>query len=131
MKYVPGGGATEEELALSIRKEGVKYPGKIQLAILAFADALESIPKILAENSGIEPIEIISELRAKHENGHFSYGINVFSKKVEDMFKLGIVEPLDIKENALKSGFETTNMILRIDDITDRRQRKYIIKKQK
>ena len=131
MKYVPGGGATEEELALSIRKEGVKYPGKIQLAILAFADALESIPKILAENSGIEPIEIISELRAKHENGQFSYGINVFSKKVEDMFKLGILEPLDIKENALKSSFETTNMILRIDDITDRRRRKYIIKKQK
>ncbi|MEM2178866.1 MAG: thermosome subunit beta [Candidatus Methanomethylicia archaeon] len=129
MKYVAGGGATEEELSLSIRKEGLKYPGKIQLAILAFADALESIPKILAENSGIDPIEVITELREKHENGQISYGINVFSRKIEDMFKLGIIEPLEIKENALKSSFETTNMILRIDDVTDRRRRKYILKK--
>lgn len=128
MKYVPGGGAIEETLALNIRKEGLKYPGKIQLAILAFADALESIPKILAENSGMEPIEIITELRAKHENGQFNYGIDVFSRKVDDMLKLGVIEPLSIKENVLKISFETTAMILRIDDITDRRRRKYVKK---
>ena len=117
MKYVPGGGATEEALAIIIKKEASKYPGKEQLAMLAFADTLEMIPRILAENAGLEPVEILTELRSRHEKGETSYGLEVFSGKVQDMFKAGIIEPIKVKENALKSSFEAAAMILRIDDV--------------
>ena len=117
MKYVPGGGATEEALAIIIKKEASKYPGKEQLAMLAFADTLEMIPRILAENAGLEPVEILTELRSRHEKGETSYGLEVISGKVQDMFKAGIIEPIKVKENALKSSFEAAAMILRIDDV--------------
>lgn len=117
LKYVPGGGATEEALATVIRREASKYPGKEQLAMLAFADTLEMIPRILAENAGLEPVEILTELRSKHEKGETSYGVEVVSGKVQDMFKAGVIEPIKVKENALKSSFEAAAMILRIDDV--------------
>lgn len=117
LNYVPGGGAIEEALALRIRKEAAKYPGREQLAMMAFSEALETIPRTLAENAGLEPVEIITELRAKHDKDGYNYGVDVFSGKVADMFALGIIEPVKVKEQALKSSFEATAMILRIDDV--------------
>lgn len=117
MNYVPGGGAIEEALALRIRKEAAKYPGREQLAMMAFAETLETIPRTLAENSGLEPVEILTELRSKHEKDGYGYGVDVFSGKVADMFALGVIEPVKVKEQALKSSFEAAAMILRIDDV--------------
>lgn len=117
LKYVPGGGAVEMALAAAIRREAPKYPGKEQLAMLAFADALETIPRTLAENAGLEPVEILTDLRAKHERGSNSYGVEVFSGKVQDMIKAGVIEPVKVKEQVLKSAFEASAMILRIDEV--------------
>ena len=117
MKYVPGGGATEMALASMIRKEAPKYPGKEQLAMLAFAESLEMIPRTLSENAGLEPVEILTELRMRHEKGEHGYGVEVLSGKVQDMFKAGVIEPVKVKEQVLKSAFEAAAMILRIDDV--------------
>jgi len=117
LNYVPGGGAIEEALALRVRKEAAKYPGREQLAMMAFAEALETIPRTLAENAGLEPVEILTELRSKQDKDGYGYGVDVFSGKVTDMFALGIIEPVKVKEQALKSSFEAAAMILRIDDV--------------
>ncbi|MCS7118179.1 MAG: TCP-1/cpn60 chaperonin family protein [Thaumarchaeota archaeon] len=116
-RFVPGGGAVEVELARAIREEAAKYPGKEQLAMIAYAEALEVIPKTLSENSGLDPIDIMTALRNKHAENGIPYGINVFSGKVEDMFANGVIEPIRVKVQALKSSFEATAMILRIDDV--------------
>ncbi len=117
LRCVPGGGAAEMALASAIRREAPKYPGKEQLAMLAFAEALEMIPRTLAENSGLEPVEILTDLRAKHEKGQHSYGVEVFSGKVQDMIKAGVIEPIKVKEQVFKSAFEASAMILRIDEV--------------
>ena len=117
MKYVPGGGATEMALASAIKKNAPKYPGREQLAMLAFAESLEMIPRTLAENAGLEPVEILTELRTRHEKEEHGYGIEVISGKVQDMFNAGIIEPIKVKEQVLKSAFEASAMILRIDDV--------------
>ncbi|MEM2040446.1 MAG: thermosome subunit beta [Nitrososphaerota archaeon] len=116
-KVVPGGGAIEAELAKIIRAEASKYPGKEQLAMLAYAEALEIVPKTLAENSGLDPVDIMSSLRNKHAEDGMTFGINIFTGKVEDMYSLGVIEPIRVKAQALKSSFEATAMILRIDDV--------------
>ncbi|MCL7387553.1 MAG: TCP-1/cpn60 chaperonin family protein [Thaumarchaeota archaeon] len=128
-KIVPGGGATEVEIAKAIRKEMGKLTGKEQLAFLAFADAVEVIPRTLAENAGLEPVEIMTALRHAHENDGRSYGINLFTGKVDDMLKLGVLEPLRVKENALKSSLEAAAMILRIDDVVAASRKKFTEKK--
>jgi len=120
-RYVPGGGAVEEELAMAVRREALRHPGKEQLAMLAYADALEILPKSLAENAGRDPIEILADLRMQHEEGMTNYGINVFTGRVEDTTQLGIIEPIKVKEQALKSGFEVAAALLRIDTIVDKR----------
>jgi len=120
-RYVPGGGAIEEELAMAVRSEALRHPGKEQLAMLAFADALEILPKSLAENAGLDPIEKLNELRMRHNEGMTNYGINVFTGSVEDMTQLGIIEPVKVKEQVLKSGFEVAAALLRIDGIVDKR----------
>jgi thermosome len=117
LKYIPGGGAIEMALSAAIRKEAPKYPGKEQLAMLAFADTLETIPRTLAENAGLEPVEILTDLRAKHERGLHSYGVEVFSGKVQNMVEAGVIEPVRVKEQVLKSAFEASAMILRIDEV--------------
>ena len=117
LKYVPGGGASEMAMASAIKREAPKYPGREQLAMLAFAEALEMIPRTLAENSGLEPVEILTDLRARHEKAQHSYGVEVFSGKVQDMFKVGVIEPIKVKEQVLKSAFEASAMILRIDEV--------------
>jgi chaperonin GroEL (HSP60 family) len=117
-KIVAGGGAVEVEIAKELRDYAAKVGGREQLAIEAFADAIEVIPRTLAENAGLEPIDIVVELRAAHEktDGHYM-GVNVFTGKVEDMYGNGVVEPAIVKEQAVKSATESASMILRIDDV--------------
>ena len=117
-KIVSGGGAAEAEIAKNLRKYATKVGGREQLAIEAFADATEIVPKTLAENAGLDPIDIIVGLRSAHEktDGQLM-GVNVFTGKIENMQKNGVIEPLVVKEQAVKSAAESTSMILRIDDV--------------
>jgi len=115
-KVVAGGGAIEVELARRLRKE-LTVKGREQLAIEQFADALESIPKILAENAGIDPIDVITELKAKHNSGDMNAGLDLFTGKIDNTLKKGIIEPLKIKTQAIQSASEVAVMILRIDDV--------------
>lgn len=116
-KVVVGGGATEEAVAKELRKYAEKVGGREQLAINAFANALEEIPRTLAENAGMDPIDTLVELRSKHEEGKKSYGVDVFENKITDMKERGILEPLKTKMQAIASASEAAEMILRIDDV--------------
>ena len=91
--------------------------GREQLAVNAFADAVEVIPRTLAENAGIDPIDILTELRAAHDKKQKWAGIDVFKGKVVDSWKQGVIEPLKIKTQAISSAAEVAVMILRIDDV--------------
>jgi archaeal chaperonin len=117
-KIVPGGGAIEIEIAKELRKYATKVGGREQLAVEAFADAVEVIPRTLAENAGLEPIDILVELRQVHdkENGKFM-GINIYTGKLQDSNANGVIEPIMVKEQAIKSASESAAMILRIDDV--------------
>lgn len=116
-QVVAGGGAPESEVAKELRKYAEKLSGREQLAVRAFADALEIIPRTLAENAGLDPIDIMAELRAQHEQGKIWSGVNVNEGKVSDMLKQEVIEPLKIKVQAIKSAAEAAIMILRIDDV--------------
>lgn len=117
-KIVAGGGGPEIELAKELRSYAQRVGGKEALAINAFANAVEVIPKTLAENAGLDAIDVLVELRAKHEKSDGkSYGIDVFNGKVVDMRELGVYEPLRMKTQAIKSASEAAIMILRIDDV--------------
>ncbi len=117
-KVVAGGGAIESEIAKHLRDYAPKVGGREQLAIEAFAEAIEVVPKTLAENAGLDPIDILVGLRAAHEkrNGHLM-GVNVFTGKIIDMYENGVIEPASVKEQAVKSAAEAASMILRIDDV--------------
>jgi chaperonin GroEL (HSP60 family) len=117
-KIVAGGGAPEMEVAKGLREYAGTIGGREQIAIEIFADALETIPKTLGENAGWDPITIIVELRAKHEipEGKW-FGINVYTGKPSDMMSEGVIEPLSVKKQAIKSASEAAHMILRIDDV--------------
>jgi len=116
-KFVAGGGSPEVELSLRLREYAASQEGRSQLAIEAFAAALEIIPRTLAENAGLDPIDMLVELRSEHENGKKTAGLNVFDAKAEDMLKAGVVEPLRVKTQAIASAAEAAIMILRIDDV--------------
>jgi thermosome len=116
-KVVAGGGAPEEAVAKGLREFAQSFSGREQLAILAFAEAMEVIPRTLAENAGLDPIDILVEIRSAHEEDKLTYGVDVFSGKVVDMRSQGVIEPLKIKTQAIKSAAEAAEMILRIDDI--------------
>jgi len=116
-KVVAGGGAPEIELALQLRKYAASVGGRAQLAIEAFANAMEIIPRTLAENAGLDAINSLVDLRQAHEQGHKTHGLNVYTGKVEDMIKDGVVEPLRVKTQAVGSATEAATMILRIDDV--------------
>ncbi|MEM2816332.1 MAG: thermosome subunit beta [Candidatus Bathyarchaeia archaeon] len=117
-KVVPGGGAVEVEIAKELRDYARNVGGREQLAIEAFAESIEVVPRSLAENAGLEPIDIIVELRAAHQKADgVSMGVNVFTGKIEDMYSIGVMEPAIVKEQAIKSATEATSMILRIDDV--------------
>ncbi len=117
-KIVPGGGAVEAAIAKKLREYATKVGGREQLAIEAFADSMEIVPKALAENAGLESIDILVALRSAHEKpkGHLM-GVNVFSGKIIDTYKNGVIEPVRVKEQAIKSATEAASMILRIDDV--------------
>jgi thermosome len=117
-KMVPGGGAIEMELAKEVRGYGRQVGGREQLAIEAFADALEVIPRTLAENAGLDLIDTMVAMKAAHEkkNG-LKMGVNVFEGGVIDMLKEGVIEPMVVKQQAIKSSIEVASMILRIDDV--------------
>ncbi len=117
-KIVPGGGAIEAEIAKILRSYATKVGGREQLAVEAFADSVEIVPKTLAENAGLESIDILVGLRAAHEKAKGNLmGVDVFTGKIVDMYKNGVVEPLRVKEQAMKSAAEVASMILRIDDV--------------
>lgn len=116
-KVVAGAGAPEVELARNLRLFSNTLSGREQLAVMAFADAVEIIPRTLAENAGLDPIDMLTELKNKHDKGGKWAGIDVFSGKVVDAWKAGVIEPLKIKTQAVKSASEVAEMILRIDDV--------------
>jgi chaperonin GroEL (HSP60 family) len=116
-KIVAGGGAPELEVSRSLKKYAETLPGREQLAVKSFADALEAIPTTLTENAGLDPIDVLSELRSRHEKGETWAGIEVNSGKVQDMSKAGVYEPLAVKKQIIKSGTEAATMILKIDDV--------------
>jgi thermosome len=116
-KVVAGAGATEIELARGLRSFANTLSGREQLAVLSFADSIEIVPRTLAENAGLDPIDILTELKAKHDFGIKWAGIDVNSGKVMDSWKEGVIEPLKIKTQAVKSASEVAELILRIDDV--------------
>jgi thermosome len=116
-KLVAGGGAPEVELSLRLRKFATLQGGRRQLAIEAFASALEVIPRTIAENSGLDPIDMLVALRAVHEQGNVTFGLDVGTGKPADMLAAGVVEPLVVKTQAVSSAADAAIMILRIDDI--------------
>ncbi len=116
-KVVPGGGAIEIELSRKLRNFSRTVQGKEQLAIEGFAKSLESIPETLAENAGLDPIDIVTQLKKAHESSLINFGLNLFNDGIEDTFQAGIIEPLKVKTQAITSATEVANMILRIDDV--------------
>src|SRR5438876_1327978 len=117
-KILAGGGAPESELCKRLKDYAVKVGGREQLAVRAFAEAFEAIPVAIAQNAGIDPIDIMVELRAKHNNlQNLWYGVNVPTGKTADMWKLKVVEPLRVKKQVIKSAVEAVTMLLRVDDV--------------
>lgn len=116
-KVVAGAGATEIELALQLRRYAESLSGREQLAVNSFAEAIEIIPKTLAENSGLDPIDLLTELKSQHDKGRKWAGIDVFTGKIMDAWKEGVLEPLKVKTQAISSASEVAGMILRIDDV--------------
>jgi thermosome len=116
-KIVAGGGAPEVEVARQLRIYAESVGGREQLAVNAFADALEIIPRTLAESAGMDAIDTLVKLRAKHDKEGPDVGVLVLESRVENMWKKGVVEPLKIKTQAIKSASEATEMLLRIDDV--------------
>ncbi len=113
--YVVGGGSIEMDLSMKLRKHAVEVGGREQLAIQAFAESLEVIPRTLAESCGLDSIDAIVELRNKHESVS-GFGVNVYGAELGDLSK-EVIEPLKIKRQAIQSASEVAEMILRIDDI--------------
>jgi thermosome len=116
-RVLAGGGAIETELASRLRDYADSVEGREQLAVEAFADAVELVPRVLAENAGLDPIDTLVDLRAAHEDGDVSAGLNVFSGDIVDTYEAGVVEPAHAKEQALASAAEAANLVLKIDDI--------------
>jgi len=118
-KYVIGGGCAEMAISTALQDYAVKIGGREQLAIQGFAEALEAIPKALAENAGMDAIDSIVTLRNKHKGvkGGSTYGVDVVRGKIDDMETLGVLEPAKVKKQAISSATETARLILRIDDI--------------
>ncbi|MCX9085085.1 MAG: thermosome subunit alpha [Candidatus Methanoperedens sp.] len=116
-KILAGGGSPEVELSLRLREYSATLQGREQLAVSKFAQALEIIPKTLAENAGLDAINMIVELRSQHENGKKTVGLDVYQGKPVDMLEAGVIEPLRVKTQAISSATEAASMILRIDDV--------------
>jgi thermosome len=116
-KIVAGAGAIEIELSKKLREFSNTLSGREQLAVQEFANALEFIPSTLAENAGLDPIDILTELKARHDEGEKYAGINILNNRIENCLEAGIIEPMKIKTQAISSATEVATMILRIDDV--------------
>jgi len=116
-KIVAGGGAIETELALRLRDYARTLPGKEQLAVEKFAEALEIVPIQLAENAGLDPVESIVTLRSKHKEGERWYGVDVLNNRLHDMMSLNVIDPVAVKKQVIKSAVEAASLVLKIDDI--------------
>jgi len=117
-KAIPGGGAAEIELSLALKDYAATVGGREQLAIEKFAQALEVIPRTLGENAGLDPIDVLINLRSEHgKRGGKSMGVNIETGKAQDMLKASVIEPLRVKIQAIESATEVASMILRIDDV--------------
>jgi thermosome len=116
-KIVAGGGSPEMEVARALRGYAETLPGREQLAVRSFGEAMEIVPLTLGENAGLDPIDLLVELRTRHEKGEKWAGIDVFEGKIKDMRDLGVYEPVSVKKQTIKSAAEAATMILRIDDV--------------
>ena len=116
-KIVAGGSAPEIEVSRVLRQYAETLPGREQLAVKAFAEGLEAITIALTENAGLDPIDVLSELRSRHEKGEIWAGIEVLSGKVQDMTKTCVFEPLTVKKQIIKSAAEAAMLIIKIDDV--------------
>jgi archaeal chaperonin len=117
-KVVAGGGAPEAELSRRLSAFASKTEGREQLAVKAFSEALEAVPSAIAQNAGLDPIDILVELREKHSTpANKWFGVNVKEGKAADMWKLDVIEPLRVKKQVIKSAVEAVNMLLRVDDV--------------
>ena len=114
---VLGGGCVEVELSRRLKIFSQSLSGRERLAVEEFANALEFIPVTLAENAGLDPIDILTELKSLHDSGQINAGLNLFTNKIEDVLKARIIEPYSIKKQAIDSASEVATMILRIDDV--------------
>ncbi len=116
-KLVAGGGSPEVELSLRLNEYAATLKGREQLAVNKFASAIEVIPRTLAENAGLDPIDMMVELKSQHEKGNKNAGLDVYTGDVINMMDKGVVEPLRVKTQAINSATESAVMILRIDDV--------------
>ncbi|MBM3309834.1 MAG: thermosome subunit, partial [Candidatus Altiarchaeales archaeon] len=114
---VSGGGAPEIELARQLREYAESVGGREQLAVDAFAEAVEIIPRTLAESAGMDAIDTLVKLRAEHDKKSVDIGVMVLKNTTGDMWKAGVIEPLKVKTQAIKSASEASEMLLRIDDV--------------
>ncbi len=115
-RYVAGGGAPEIEVSQRLRDYAGSLTGREQLAVYKFAEAVDIVPKTLADNAGLSSIDLLVQLRSQHEKGNKDAGLDVYSGKIVDMAEKGIIEPLRVKIQAINTATEAASMILRIDD---------------
>ncbi|MCL1971151.1 MAG: TCP-1/cpn60 chaperonin family protein [Candidatus Bathyarchaeota archaeon] len=116
-KLVAGGGASEMEMAINLKKYAQTIRGREQLAIIAFAEALETVATALSENAGLDAIDILAELRTRHEKGDTWAGIEANSGKIQDMTKMNVYDPVAVKRQIIKSAYEAASLILKIDNV--------------
>ena len=116
-KVVAGGSAPELEMARALKMYAETLPGREQIAVKIFAEALEAVAITLTDNAGLDPIDILSDLRSRHEKGETWAGIEVLEGKVQDMSKKGVFEPITVKKQIIKSSTEAATLILKIDDV--------------
>ena len=116
-KMTAGGGSAATAIAMALRDYAPTVGGREQMAIEAFANAIEIIPKTLSENAGLDPIDIMLEVRSAHKKGQKYAGVNVLSGKIDDMIKNNVIEPLRVSKQEIEASSEAATMILRIDDV--------------
>ena len=112
-----GGGSTATTIAMALRDYASSVGGREQMAIDAFANAMEIIPKTLSQNAGLDPIDIMIKIRTEHKKGNKYAGVNVLEKKVDNMLKNNVIEPIRLGLNEILAASEAATMILRIDDV--------------
>lgn len=118
-RFVPGGGAVEMRASLALRETAVGMGKREELAVRAFADALEMIPHSIAENAGLDPIDAVAELRHRHGSGDETAGIRAFERRVDDVVAPGIVDPVVVKRRAITTAADVVNRIVRIDNVLE------------